>query len=161
MNYRISKKEAFEMFGVYGLINKDQEQSFKEVPEFIRKCAADGSPNRINDVLGKPHGSWMPAALYDHCDDGAFKYMLCQYVPPSLKIPNEFTRLKVPSLTWAIFPAPNCEIQEIWKRIYSEWFPISEYEQVKGPGFEMYYGYGSDGHQYGVGEVWVPVAKKK
>jgi len=25
----------------------------------------------------------------------------------------------------------------------------------------MYYGYGSDGHQYGVGEVWVPVAKKK
>ena len=87
--------------------------------------------------------------------------MLCQYVPPSAEIPEEFTVLKVPALTWAIFPAPNCEIQEIWKRIYSEWFPTSEYEQAEGPGFEMYYGYGSDDYSYGVGEVWIPVAKKK
>ena len=160
MNYRIAKKEAFEVFGVYGLVSREQEQAFKEVPEFINKCVADGSPHRINDVLGKPHESWILAALYDHNDEGTFKYMLCQYVPPSATIPDEFTRLKVPSLTWAIFPAPDCKVQDTWRRIYSEWFPTSGYEQVEGPAFEMYYGYGNDDHQYGISEVWIPVTKK-
>lgn len=162
MNYRIEQKGAFEVFGVYGLISRDMEQAFQDVPAFIQKCVADGSANRINDVLGKPHEAWMPAAIYDHGDNGTFKYMLCQYVPPTAVIPAEFTRLKVPTLTWAVFLEPQCEMQILWRRIYSEWFPTSEYEQVEGPGFEMYYGYGRDGiGPYGVGEIWIPVKKKQ
>ncbi|NOU90564.1 AraC family transcriptional regulator, partial [Paenibacillus sp. LMG 31460] len=43
-----------------------------------------------------------------------------------------------------------------WGRIYSEWFPTSEYEQVEGPSFEMYYGTAG----YVTGEIWIPVKKK-
>lgn len=161
MNYRVEAKEEFEVFGVYGLISKDMEQAFEDVPAFVRKCVADGSAYRINDVLGKPHEAWMPAAIYDNEDNGSFKYMLCQYVPPTAVIPSEFTRLKVPALTWAVFLEPKCEMQELWRRIYSEWFPTSDYEQIEGPMFEMYYGYGSDNiGPYGVGEIWIPVKKK-
>ncbi len=42
------------------------------------------------------------------------------------------TTLSVPSLTWAIFPEPRCELPKLWERIYSEWFPTSDYEQVEG-----------------------------
>ncbi|WP_307587748.1 GyrI-like domain-containing protein [Paenibacillus wynnii] len=47
-------------------------------------------------------------------------------------------------------------MQKLWVRIYSEWFPTSEYEQVEAPGFEMYYG--MPGHTQG--EIWIPVKKK-
>jgi len=43
------------------------------------------------------------------------------------------------------------------QRIYTEWFPISDYEQVDGPQFEMYYG--MPGHTQG--EIWIPVKKKQ
>jgi len=118
-----------------------------------------GEPKRINAVVGKDTNAWMPAMAYDRRDDGTFKYMLCQHVPPTATIPDEFTRIMVPVLTWAIFREPNCDMQPLWRRIYQEWFPTSGYEQVEGPGFEMYYGYGGD-NPYGIGEIWIPVKKK-
>ncbi|MDT9725331.1 hypothetical protein DUZ99_10140 [Xylanibacillus composti] len=33
----------------------------------------------------------------------------------------------------AIFPEPPCDLEKLWERICSEWFPISGYEQVEGP----------------------------
>ena len=66
--------------------------------------------------------------------------------------------MNVPSQIWAIFPDSKCDIQNLWRRIYSEWFPTSEYEQVEGPTFEMYYGQAS--HKNGFGEIWIPVKKK-
>ncbi|WMT40928.1 GyrI-like domain-containing protein [Paenibacillus sp. D2_2] len=56
----------------------------------------------------------------------------------------------------AIFPEPQCDLIKLWGRIYSEWFPTLEYEQVEGPSFEMYYGTG----EYVTGEIWIPVKKK-
>ncbi|GFN32971.1 hypothetical protein PCURB6_32310 [Paenibacillus curdlanolyticus] len=55
-------------------------------------------------------------------------------------------------MTWAIFPEPQCDLQKLWERIYTEWFPTSGYEQVEAPQFEMYYG--MSGHTQG--EIWIP-----
>ncbi|MFD0716316.1 GyrI-like domain-containing protein [Paenibacillus sp. GCM10027626] len=44
---------------------------------------------------------------------------------------------------------------KLWERIYSEWFPTSEYEQFEGPSFEMYYGIA--GHI--TGEIWIAVTR--
>lgn len=155
MNYRVEQREAFEMFGVYGNVSTDMEKAFIEVPEFCRKCDDDGSVDRMNELLGRGHDTWLHAALYDHTET-TFKYMICYYVPKTAQIPEIYTRLSVPALTWAIFPEPNGEIQNLWRRIYSEWFPTSEYEQAEGPAFEMYYGLGCNG----TGEIWLPVKKK-
>ena len=46
------------------------------------------------------------------------------------------SKLVVPRLTWAVFeavgPFPDT-LQQVWGRIYSEWFPTSSYEQAEGP----------------------------
>ncbi|WP_084165466.1 GyrI-like domain-containing protein [Paenibacillus massiliensis] len=55
-----------------------------------------------------------------------------------------------------VFPNHECELQKLWERIYSEWFPTSEYEQVEGPSFEMYCGMAVNDS----GEIWIPVQKK-
>ena len=155
MEYRIEKREPFEMFGIYELISRDMEKAFQEVPQFRMKCDEDGSVDLMNELLGRFHDTMLHAACYDYTETD-FKYMICYNLPKGLKIPDRFTKLSVPALTWAIFPAPQCEMQNLWKRIYSEWFPTSEYEQVEGPGFEMYYGMG--GHC--IGEIWLPIDKK-
>ncbi|OAB27822.1 AraC family transcriptional regulator [Paenibacillus macquariensis subsp. defensor] len=155
MNYRIEQRGSFEMFGVYGLINSDQKTAFSEVPLFRKKCDDDGSVDLMNELLGRFHDTVLHAALYDHTRE-SFKYMVCYNLPNGLEIPERFTKLSVPPLTWAIFPETQCDLQRLWERIYSEWFPTSEYEQVEGPSFEMYYGMASNV----TGEIWIPVKKK-
>ncbi len=157
MNYRIEQRGSFEMFGVYGFINADQKTAFSEVPQFRIKCDDDGSVDLMNDLLGRFGNTMLHAALYDHTKE-SFKYMVCYHLPKGLEIPERFTKLSVPTLTWAIFPEPQCDMQKLWQRIYSEWFPTSEYEQVEGPSFEMYYGMARHGNVSG--EIWIPVKKK-
>lgn len=155
MNYRIEPKKSFEMFGVYDLIHSDRQTAFAEVPLFRQKCDNDGSVERMNKLLGRFSNNVLHAALYDHTAE-ALKYMICYHVPRGFEIPKGFTKLSVPALTWAIFPDPQCDLQKLWERIYSEWFPTSEYEQVEAPNFEMYYGMA----EHTQGEIWIPVKKK-
>jgi AraC family transcriptional regulator len=157
MNYRIEQKEAFEVFGIYGNIRSDMKEAFVDVPQFCKQCDENGTVDRMNELLGRFHDTYLNAALYDYNDSG-FKYMICYFTPKSIPISSEYAKLHVSAHTWAIFSNQNCEIQSLWSRIYSEWFPTSEYEQDKGPTFEMYYGQASHGN--GFAEIWVPVKKK-
>ena len=159
MNYRIEQREGFEVFGVACAVSSDMEKAFADVPEFVTKELEKGTWDCFNDLLGRPHDAWYHAALFDHTDT-AFKYMICTYAPPGLDIPETYIRLTVPAQTWAIFQSPKCEMHDVWRRIYAEWFPTSEYEQAEAPSFEMYYGYGRGDFSYGVGEIWIPVKKK-
>ena len=44
------------------------------------------------------------------------------------------------------------------KRIWSEWFPPSEFEAIEGIQFEMYYVLAK--HKNGFGGIWLPIKKK-
>lgn len=157
MKYRIVQRKAFEVFGVNKEIDAEQEKAFKQVPEFFKQCDEDGTTDTLNELLGRFHDNYTISALYDR-EDTKFKYMLCNYFPKDLSIPSGFTTLSVPQSTWVIFDVPNSDMQSVWKRIWSEWFPTSEYEAIEGPQFEMYYGLAT--HNNGFGEIWIPVRRK-
>lgn len=157
MKYRITQREAFRVFGVYADIRTDQETAFKQVPQFFRKCDEDFVPEEINALLGRFKDNHTISALYDYSEN-TFKYMLCQFLPKGLSVPDTFTVIDVPAATWAVFDVPDCEIQSMWRRIWTEWFPASGYESVESVQFEMYYGLAS--HKNVFGEIWIPVKKK-
>ena len=74
----------------------------------------------------------------------------------------EFDVLKIDASTWAVFesigPFPET-LQNVWGRIYSEWFPSSGYEVVEGP--EILWNESPDtGNSKYRSEIWVPVKKK-
>jgi len=76
--------------------------------------------------------------------------------------PDNLTRLEVSASTWAVFesvgPFPDT-LQNIWGRIYSEWFPSSNYEQVKGP--EILWNEHLDiTSPTFKSEIWIPILKK-
>ncbi|MDQ0062611.1 AraC family transcriptional regulator [Paenibacillus harenae] len=70
--------------------------------------------------------------------------------------------LSVPASTWAVFtaigPFPDT-LQNVWGRIYSEWFAMSGYELSEGP--EMLWNESKDTSlpKYR-SEIWIPVTKK-
>lgn len=157
MKYRIIDREAFRVFGVFTSVSADRETAFRQVPDFFRKCDEDSVPDEINRLLGRFHDDHTISALYDHSET-EFKYMLCQFLPQGLQVPEKFTILEVPATTWAVIDVPDCRTQDMWRRVWSEWFPASGYEAVQGPQFEMYYGLAEHGNIFG--EIWVPVKKK-
>ncbi len=76
--------------------------------------------------------------------------------------PEGLARLDVPASTWAVFesigPFPQT-LQNIWGRIYSEWFPSSGYESVAGP--EILWNESKDVESPTFrSEIWIPVSKR-
>jgi len=74
----------------------------------------------------------------------------------------EFDVLEVEAGTWAVFesvgPFPET-LQNVWGRIYSEWFPSSGYEAVEGP--EILWNESPDtGNPEYRSDIWIPVKKK-
>ena len=157
MNYRIIDREPFEVFGIYTQISTDQEMAFQQVPAFFQKCDEELVPDEINALLGRFHDNHTMSALFDYTDT-TFKYMLCNFLPKGLEVPEKFTKLSIPAATWAVFDSPEYDTRALWRRVWAEWFPSAGYEVVEGPQFEMYYGLAS--HQNVFSEIWVPVRKK-
>ena len=70
-----------------------------------------------------------------------------------------FEEYTVPAATWAIFPGEgtNQSIQELERRIVTEWLPTSGYEYGNAPDVEVYISPDPQNAKY---EVWIPVVKK-
>lgn len=92
-----------------------------------------------------------------HRDEENFYYVAVASSAPVSAGMAEYT---VPSATWAVFSGqgqtPNA-IQELQKRIVSEWLPDSGYEWAQAPDIEVYFSApGQEGAQF---QVWMPITK--
>lgn len=72
--------------------------------------------------------------------------------------PEDMEEYTVPSGTWAVFPCrgpmPQA-MQDLQRRIISEWLPSSGYEYAEAPDIEVY---SADNLH---NEVWLPIVPKK
>ena len=89
--------------------------------------------------------------------DGGFDYWIgCM---SDKECPEDLEEITVPASSWAVFqiigPMPNA-MQEIWKRIYSEWLPNSGYEHAMLPEIEYYSSGNMTANDYR-SEIWIPV----
>lgn len=66
----------------------------------------------------------------------------------------------VPACTWAVFSGEGHaqSIQELQKRIVTEWLPASDYEYANAPDIEVYLNADPENSKY---EMWIPVIKKE
>ncbi|MDF2588925.1 MAG: hypothetical protein K0S41_2766, partial [Anaerocolumna sp.] len=76
--------------------------------------------------------------------------------------PSDLVDYIVPECTWAMFECigalPNA-IQNLQRRIITEWLPSSGYEYANAPDIEVYYEGNQQAEDYKC-EVWVPITKK-
>lgn len=163
MNYRIVEKEAFNLVG----IKKRVPIIFNGVNPEIAAMWQSLDMEKINTF--KQLSNVEPIGLLSastNFSEGRMeeKGELDHYigVATTKESPEDLTKLEVPALTWAVFeavgPFPDT-LQNVWGRIYSEWFPSSNYELAVGP--EMLWNENKDTTSPTFrSEIWVPVSRK-
>ena len=163
MDYRIKTMDLFKMGGKS--IEKKYGNVKKEVPAFWEKCYQDGTVNKIfyiakKNRTGKLKGAILAAVWHN---ENNVKYLIGTETTEDV---IGLETITIPALTWAIFeargPMPD-SVQDLWYRIFSEWFPSSGYEHVKAPGLEvtpLKIALEEEKNDEQSCEIWVPVVKK-
>ncbi|MEC5239552.1 AraC family transcriptional regulator [Bacillus mycoides] len=163
MNYRIEEKEPFQIIGiqkrvpiVFNGVNKEIASMWKSLtPQSIQtlKMLSNVNPNGIISASTNfSEGRMEEKGELDHYIG----------VATTKDCPEQFAQLEVAASTWAIFeavgPFPDA-LQNVWGRIYSEWFPSSNYELAEGP--EILWNEQKDVTSPNFkSEIWIPVLKK-
>ncbi len=155
MNYRIETKEAFRIIGVSAPLDKEIENNFLVVPKMWEDAVAKGTIQKLSGMMDTPPMGLLGVSV---CNDREqWKYFIAV---SSTKEGEEFEEYTIPASTWAIFPGSgtNESLQELERRIITEWLPVSGYEYADAPDIEVYLNPDPQNAQY---EVWIPVMKKQ
>ncbi len=155
MDYRIEKKEAFRIVGVSAPLQHEVEKNFAVVPQMWQKAAMDGTiPKLVSMMDGEVKGVLGVSVCNEEED---WRYLIA--VASNRPIDDALEEYPVPAATWAIFPGSGTgqSIQELEKRIVTDWLPTSGYEYANAPDIEVYLDPNPQDTKY---EVWIPVIKK-
>jgi len=164
MNYRIEEKEPFEVFGLELKTTVVNGQCYKDIPEFWMACGQSGRGQALIQAAGKKTGEPIDAGVtYAHNVNGEMCYMVgC--IKRDQVVSPEYKTLAIPKQAWAIFQTEwksevdNEKLHDVWRRIYSEWFPVASYEHADCDfDMEMYFGNLQSGYS---AEIWIPVVQK-
>ena len=155
MDYRIERKEAFRIIGISEPLEKEIEKNFETVPKMWGKASMDGTIQKLASMMqGNPMGLLGVSCCNEKEE---WKYFIA--VANERYIDDSLEEYIVPASTWAIFygEGTNQSIQELEKRIVTEWLPTSGYEYADAPDIEVYISPDPNNAKY---EVWIPVEKK-
>ncbi|MGG0455183.1 AraC family transcriptional regulator [Bacillus mycoides] len=163
MNYRIEEKEPFQIIGiqkrvpiVFNGVNEEIASMWKSLDsqsiETLKSLSNIEPTGIISASTNFSEGRMEEKGELDHYIG----------VTTTKDCPEQFKQLEVAASTWAIFeavgPFPDA-LQNVWGRIYSEWFPSSNYELAEGP--EILWNESKDVSSPNFrSEIWVPVLKK-
>lgn len=157
MNYRIVEKEEMHIIGFKQWFSTENNRQMTEIPK-MWDAVTEEMKKRITGLSNNAGVVGLCADMYD----GGFDYWIgCM---SDKECPDDLESMTIPASTWAVFeiigpmrPLPNA-MQDIWKRIYSEWLPNSGYEHAMLPEIE-YYSAGDMMAEDYKSEIWIPVKK--
>ena len=150
MDYRIEEREGFNVLVTVKKIGEEEGDS-TQIPAFWDEFFARGLDKKVKPVLG----------VCGQKSDGEFPYGIGDFKKDGQETPEEFEVWQVPKSTWAVFKCVGAmpkSIQEMWRRIFSEWLPQAKYELLPSCDFELHTDGDADSPDY-VSEIWLPVKK--
>lgn len=154
IDYRIEKKEAFRIIGVSAPLDQEIENNFAVVPNMWQEAAVNGTIQKLAAMMDAPPMGLLGVSVCN--DKEQWKYFIAV---SSTKAGGGFEEYLVPASSWAVFSGTgtNQSLQELERRIITEWLPASGYEYADAPDIEVYLNPDPQNAQY---EVWIPVVKK-
>ena len=161
MNYRIEEKEEFRIVGIKKRVPLIYEGVNPEIDSMWKSLDMDtiNMLKTLSNVV--PLGLLSASTNFSEgrLDGGELDHYIG--VATTKEYPENLSCLDVSASTWAVFefvgPFPET-LQNIWGRIYSEWFPSSGYEQKEGP--EILWNENKDVESPTFrSEIWIPVSK--
>lgn len=154
INYRIETKSDFRIIGLSQPLNKNIEDNFLIVPNMWQSAAVDGTIQELAGLMNSNPKGLLGVSACNNEEE--WKYFIA--VSSTVET-QKFEDYRIPAATWAIFSGSgtNRTIQELEKRIITEWLPTSGYEYANAPDIEVYLTPDPQNAQY---EVWIPITKK-
>jgi AraC family transcriptional regulator len=165
MDYSIIEKPAFQILGRSRKFSTANGENFVKIPEFWKEYMNTPEFQELCELTGGKTGKVTGGGCLGVCfaneDKGwePFNYGI-GIEKPDGKAEKDFEVIPVPAASWAVFDCKLKELQDIAKRIFSEWFPSTGYEHAEAPELEVYFP-----ENYGTEEmlcqIWIPIVKKK
>lgn len=164
MNYRIVEKEAFKIVGfskrvgiVFNGVNPEIADMYKLLtPEIIMRLKSMSNVEPMGMISASVNFS---EGRMD--ENGQLDHYIG--VATNSSTVEGFDVLEVSSNTWAVFESVGKfpeTLQNIWGRIYSEWFPSSSYESVNAPEIVWHESPDTTDPNY-KSEIWIAIRKNK
>ena len=160
MKYRIEKKEAFRVVGVQRELTNDFEENSIKVPQLWKESLENGKLSEIMALMDE-NNAGAPGVLGLNACNGEEKdwkyYIAVSTDKPISKGMYEYT---VPASTWAIFKGQGNmpqAIQDVEKRVLTEWLPTSGYEFDQCINIEVYLDDKKEDSNF---EVWLSIKNK-
>ncbi len=136
LNYRIVKKDAFRVVGVCHELEKELEKNYEVVPNLWRTAAEDGTIADLSaHIDAKEPSGLLGISMCQDLKDWKFWIGVVSEEPL-----NGYEELQLPKASWIVFQCEgtHASIQELERRIWTEWFPSTGYQYVNGPVMEVY-----------------------
>jgi len=164
MEFRIENKPAFNLVGV----TKRVPMQFEGVNNEIVKLAMSITDKQKEEMHSLQNIE--PCEIINASFDADANFLkeegdlthLIGVLTTENQVSELLEKVPVKACTWAIFPNEGpfpSTLQNTMAKIYSEWFPSSDYELINAPSFSFTK---MDKHKkdYAYSEVWIPVMKK-
>jgi len=158
MDYKIVEKDEFTVVGLKRTFK--YENAMQDVPKLW------GEFHQMS--VGKAICPMYGINADESMQGNEFEYLIADNYNPAMDIPDGFITKVIPKFTWAVFSCKGAMpqvMQDVNKKIYSEWLPnCKDYEIAAGYCIEMYedpakYEYGVQDEGY-YSEMWIPVKKR-
>lgn len=152
MEYQIVQKEAFRIVGFRTPISTDLDESFQAVPKFW----VETGPH-LAELFPLMNGE--PVGILGACSNSKEENYYYIAVASSAPVPEGMYEWTIPAASWAVFsgngPLPGA-MQDLQRRIITEYLPDSGYELDKAPDIEVYLDQPGEESRF---QVWLPVTK--
>ncbi|MFT4105064.1 MAG: AraC family transcriptional regulator [Lacrimispora sp.] len=158
MNYCVKELGEFRLVGFKERMPMENGENFKRIPQLWCEMGSQGKLEEMMKYNDREDLSCM--GICANMDEKEFDYYIA--TGSGKEIPEDMEEILIPAGTYAIFECigrmPEGQ-QNVWKRIFTEWFPLSGYEMADGPQLEWYSQEDTDSDDY-KSEIWIPVRKK-
>ncbi len=162
MNYKIIKMEAFDIIEKVEKHTIENSENAKSIPDFWARSHQDGTIKKLLDTTIDK--TFLYGICYGNSQENAktFDYAIATKWDKKSKVPDGFRKNTIPARIWAIFECKGAmpkAIQELWKKIVTEFFPTSGYQPTCELDIEVYSEGDMESSEY-YSEIWIPVTKK-
>lgn len=165
MPFRVEKRPAFPIVGLRAdLVNaaadalgqEALEENFRQVPLLWEKAAQEGL---IPQMLGLMDGPVKGLLGVSACSPEQRHWHYYLAVSSGQQPPQGMETYTVPACDWAVFPGQGPmpgAVQQLEKRVVTQWLPTSGYEYADAPDIEVYLNADPANAAF---EVWLPVKR--
>jgi AraC family transcriptional regulator len=158
MQYRVVEQEGFEVIGIKEEYSYANGENLAGIPKLWDRVNQDGTC----DLLLSKNNGLVKGLLGVCADQSKIQEKQMDYWVAAAydgETPDGYLKMEIPASKWAIFevhgPMPDA-MQNVWRQIFTEWFPSSGYEHAGTPELEVYTAGNSADPDY-YSEVWIPV----